>query len=109
MTDVYLVDVEQKYIFFMIIQFKEINNANTVLMDTNKRRIYDQYGSLGLKLAEQVGEEVRAKMNNFVPPWTDKYHVASSPGPFPAFFSIQHAVWELALERSCLHNTVRLI
>ena len=55
-------------------------------MDTNKRRIYDQYGSLGLKLAEQVGEEVRAKMNNFVPPldrkdWGlyDKYHVASSP------------------------------
>lgn len=37
--------------------FKEINNANTVLMDPNKRRIYNQYGSLGLKLAEQVGEE----------------------------------------------------
>ena len=28
-------------------------------MDVNKRRIYDQYGSLGLKLAEQIGEEVR--------------------------------------------------
>ena len=44
-------------------------------MDTNKRRIYDQYGSLGLKLAEQVGEEVRAKMNNFVAPWTEKIGV----------------------------------
>ena len=44
-------------------------------MDTNKRRIYDQYGSLGLKLAEQVGEEVWAKMNNFVPPWTEKIGV----------------------------------
>ena len=27
-------------------------------MDPNKRRIYDQYGSIGLKLAEQIGEEV---------------------------------------------------
>ena len=41
------------------LQFKEINNANAILMDVNKRRIYDQYGSLGLKLAEQVGEEVK--------------------------------------------------
>ena len=39
-------------------QFKEINNANAILMDENKRRIYNQYGSLGLKLAEQIGEEV---------------------------------------------------
>ena len=39
-------------------QFKEINNAKTVLSDENKRRIYDQYGSMGLKLAEQIGEEV---------------------------------------------------
>jgi len=37
--------------------FKEINNAKTILSDENKRKIYDQYGSMGLKLAEQIGEE----------------------------------------------------
>lgn len=40
------------------LQFKEINNANAILMDERKRRIYDAYGPMGLKLAEQVGEEV---------------------------------------------------
>ena len=40
-------------------QFKDINNANSILKDPNKKRIYDQYGSVGLKLAEQIGEEVR--------------------------------------------------
>jgi DnaJ family protein C protein 5 len=37
--------------------FKEVNNAKTILLNEKKRRIYDQYGSMGLKLAEQVGEE----------------------------------------------------
>ena len=41
-----------------MLQFKVINNAYTILKDENKRRIYDQYGSVGLKLAEEVGEEV---------------------------------------------------
>ena len=40
------------------IQFKELNYAKTVLSDETKRKIYDQYGSMGLKLAEQIGEEV---------------------------------------------------
>lgn len=38
-------------------QFKLLNHANRVLMDPTKRRIYDKYGSVGLYMAEQVGEE----------------------------------------------------
>lgn len=38
-------------------KFKEINNAHTILTDATKRNIYDKYGSLGLYVAEQFGEE----------------------------------------------------
>ncbi|KTG02053.1 hypothetical protein cypCar_00022173 [Cyprinus carpio] len=38
-------------------KFKEINNAHTILSDPTKRNIYDKYGSLGLYVAEQFGEE----------------------------------------------------
>ncbi|XP_007665208.1 dnaJ homolog subfamily C member 5B [Ornithorhynchus anatinus] len=38
-------------------RFKEINNAHTILTDPSKRNIYDKYGSLGLYVAEQFGEE----------------------------------------------------
>ncbi|KAM9466179.1 dnaJ (Hsp40) homolog, subfamily C, member 5 gamma b [Clarias gariepinus] len=38
-------------------KFKEINNANSILNDVNKRQIYDQYGSMGLYIADQFGEE----------------------------------------------------
>jgi len=38
-------------------KFKEINNANKILQDEEKRKIYDQYGSVGLKIGEQIGEE----------------------------------------------------
>ncbi|XP_076013505.1 dnaJ homolog subfamily C member 5-like isoform X1 [Genypterus blacodes] len=38
-------------------KFKEINNANSILSDENKRKIYDEYGSMGLYVAEQFGEE----------------------------------------------------
>ncbi|XP_044280204.1 dnaJ homolog subfamily C member 5B [Varanus komodoensis] len=38
-------------------KFKEINNAHATLSDVSKRNIYDQYGSLGLYIAEQFGEE----------------------------------------------------
>ncbi|KAF8570469.1 hypothetical protein P879_06594 [Paragonimus westermani] len=38
-------------------KFKEINRAHNVLSDPNKRRIYDQYGSFGLYLAEQLDED----------------------------------------------------
>ncbi|XP_070698875.1 dnaJ (Hsp40) homolog, subfamily C, member 5 gamma b [Pempheris klunzingeri] len=38
-------------------KFKVINNANSILSDENKRKIYDEYGSMGLYVAEQFGEE----------------------------------------------------
>nr|XP_014352003.1 PREDICTED: dnaJ homolog subfamily C member 5B isoform X2 [Latimeria chalumnae] len=38
-------------------KFKEINNAHATLSDGTKRNIYDKYGSLGLYVAEQFGEE----------------------------------------------------
>lgn len=38
-------------------KFKEINNANSILIDENKRKIYDEYGSMGLYVAEQFGDE----------------------------------------------------
>ncbi|XP_039697700.1 dnaJ homolog subfamily C member 5B isoform X1 [Pteropus medius] len=38
-------------------KFKEINNAHTILTDLSKRNIYDKYGSLGLYVAEQFGDE----------------------------------------------------
>jgi len=37
--------------------FKKINQAHVVLMDQKKRSIYDKYGSFGLYIADQVGEE----------------------------------------------------
>ena len=43
---------------FFFIQFKEINHANAILKDEKKRKIYDDYGHMGLKLAEQMGEDV---------------------------------------------------
>jgi len=38
--------------------FKKINKAHSVLSDEKKRKIYDDYGSFGLYLAEQVGDDM---------------------------------------------------
>ncbi|XP_062379357.1 dnaJ homolog subfamily C member 5-like isoform X2 [Sardina pilchardus] len=38
-------------------RFKEINNANSILNDENKRKIYDEYGSMGLYVSDQFGED----------------------------------------------------
>ncbi|KAJ8376644.1 hypothetical protein SKAU_G00072240 [Synaphobranchus kaupii] len=38
-------------------KFKEINNAHAILSDMTKRNIYDKYGSLGLYVSQQFGEE----------------------------------------------------
>ncbi|KAH0558012.1 hypothetical protein KQX54_013705 [Cotesia glomerata] len=38
-------------------KFKEINKAHTILTDLTKRNIYDNYGSFGLYVSEQFGEE----------------------------------------------------
>lgn len=38
-------------------KFKEINRAHKILSDEEKRKIYDDYGSMGLELADQIGTE----------------------------------------------------
>jgi len=38
-------------------KFKDINKAHKILSDPDKKRIYDQHGSLGLHIAENFGEE----------------------------------------------------
>ncbi|KAL0969808.1 hypothetical protein UPYG_G00232560 [Umbra pygmaea] len=38
-------------------KFKEINNANGILSQEEKRNIYDEYGSMGLYVAEQFGDD----------------------------------------------------
>jgi len=38
-------------------KFKEINNAHKILQDEKKKEIYDQYGSLGLYIADMIGED----------------------------------------------------
>ncbi|XP_044022700.1 dnaJ (Hsp40) homolog, subfamily C, member 5 gamma b isoform X2 [Siniperca chuatsi] len=38
-------------------KFKVINNANSILSDENKRKIYNEYGSMGLYMSEQLGDE----------------------------------------------------
>ncbi|XP_062252466.1 dnaJ homolog subfamily C member 5-like isoform X2 [Platichthys flesus] len=49
-------------------KFKEINNANSILSDENKRKIYDEYGSMGLYVAEQFGDE-SVKLHFLVNKW----------------------------------------
>ncbi|TNN23624.1 DnaJ subfamily C member 5 [Liparis tanakae] len=38
-------------------KFKELNSAHSVLSDLSRRNIYDSYGSLGLYVAQQFGED----------------------------------------------------
>jgi len=40
-----------------VVKFQEINYANSVLCDETKKAIYDKYGMMGLRLADQMGEE----------------------------------------------------
>jgi len=35
-------------------KFKEVNHAHRVLSDETQRKIYDNYGSMGIQLAEQI-------------------------------------------------------
>lgn len=38
-------------------KFKEINHAYSILGDSSRRKIYDQHGTLGLYIADTLGEE----------------------------------------------------
>uniref|UniRef100_A0A1I8IDE8 J domain-containing protein n=1 Tax=Macrostomum lignano TaxID=282301 RepID=A0A1I8IDE8_9PLAT len=38
-------------------KIKELNRANHVLSDEKRKAIYDKYGSVGLQIASQIGED----------------------------------------------------
>ena len=40
-----------------LLKFVEINKAHTILSNETKRQIYDQYGSLGLEISENLGDD----------------------------------------------------
>lgn len=49
--------------------FKKINSANAVLSDEKKRQLYDEYGSFGLYLADQVGDDLVGTLMFFQSGW----------------------------------------
>ena len=49
--------------------FKKINNANRILTDEKKRALYDKYGSFGLGIADQYGDEVVELLLMFYSKW----------------------------------------
>jgi len=49
--------------------FKKINHANSILSDEKKRQLYDEYGSFGLYLADQVGEDLVGSVMVFQSGW----------------------------------------
>ena len=49
--------------------FKKINHANSILSDEKKRKLYDEYGSFGLYIAEQVGDDLVGSVMFFQSGW----------------------------------------
>jgi len=49
--------------------FKKINQANSILSDEKKRQLYDEYGSFGLYIAEQVGDDLVGSVMFFQSKW----------------------------------------
>uniref|UniRef100_A0A915PAW5 J domain-containing protein n=1 Tax=Meloidogyne floridensis TaxID=298350 RepID=A0A915PAW5_9BILA len=56
-------------------KFQEINYANTILSNPSKRRIYDEYGDMGLKMADQLGED---HINIMLKPWLKPFDLSSN-------------------------------
>jgi len=84
---------------FMLWQFQEVNHANSVLGDTIKRNIYDRYGSIGIYVAEQFGEENVNTYFVLTSPWckvltqvlachTLSYFIEINNGRWP-----RHSLW----------------
>ena len=44
--------------FSILLQFKDVNFAHSILSDEQKKDVYDQWGSRGIALAESMGDEV---------------------------------------------------
>uniref|UniRef100_A0AC34F0E4 J domain-containing protein n=1 Tax=Panagrolaimus sp. ES5 TaxID=591445 RepID=A0AC34F0E4_9BILA len=61
-------------------KFKEVNYAHSILSNPQKRRVYDAYGEMGLKMMEQVGE---APMMFALKPWVKMYDVDPERGGTP--------------------------
>ncbi|VDN55689.1 unnamed protein product [Dracunculus medinensis] len=49
-------------------KFKEINYANAILSNPTKRKVYDEYGEVGLKVLEQFGDDDKV-MRLVFRPW----------------------------------------
>lgn len=49
--------------------FKKINHAHSILTDEKKRDIYDKYGSMGLYMADQFGDEFVDTIMTFSSGW----------------------------------------
>ena len=60
---------DRKWYFIFAFQFKKINHANSILSDEKKREIYDAYGSFGLYIADQFGDEVVHHVMLFSSKW----------------------------------------
>ena len=57
-------EVQDFVLFYIILQFKEISRAYSLLSDERMKAIYDAYGSKGITIAEQLGEEVSNNYNS---------------------------------------------
>lgn len=52
-----ITDIQKLRIILVTFQFKEINHAHAVLSVPTRRKVYDEYGDMGLKLMEQFGDD----------------------------------------------------
>jgi hypothetical protein len=68
-------------VLYELFQFQEVNHANRILSDVHKREVYDQYGSLGLYMCDQVGEENFGLYSRLASPWFKVEYMQFTVGP----------------------------